>query len=78
MGSLGKSETQYPKPLKPSGVLEKFSYDDSTPAIGREFNNVNIVDDIINAQNADELIRDLGITSKLTINGAIKIGTGLT
>ncbi|KAI1642317.1 taurine catabolism dioxygenase [Daldinia loculata] len=62
MGSLGKSETQYPKPLKPSGVLEKFSYDDSTPAIGREFNNVNIVDDIINAQNADELIRDLGIT----------------
>ena len=59
-----RKERIYPAPLKLSGALEKFSYEDATPAIGREFLDVNIVDDLLNASNADELIRDLAITGK--------------
>jgi hypothetical protein len=54
---------QYPAPLKLSGALDKFSFEDTTPVIGREFLNVNIVDDLLNAPNADDLVRDLAITS---------------
>jgi hypothetical protein len=57
-------ESTYPVPLTLSGALEKFSYEDTTPLIGREFLDINIVDDFLNASNADELIRDLAITSK--------------
>jgi hypothetical protein len=53
------------EPLVLSGILDKFEYEDTTPDLGREFTNVNIVDDLLNAQNTDELIRDLAITSKL-------------
>lgn len=56
--------TSYPEPLKPSGALDKFSFEDTTPVIGREFLNVNIVDDLMNAPNGDELLRDLAITSE--------------
>ncbi|KAK8019005.1 taurine dioxygenase family protein [Apiospora arundinis] len=52
----------FPKPMKLTGVLERFRYIDSTPAIGREFPDLNIVDDLLNAQNVDELVRDLAIT----------------
>ena len=52
------------KPLAPSGCLNKFKYEDTTPEIGREFLNVNIVDDLWNAPNADELLRELAITSE--------------
>jgi hypothetical protein len=58
------NERAYPAPLALSGALEKFSYEDSTPAIGREFHGVNIVDDLLNASNADQLLLDLAITSK--------------
>lgn len=54
---------QYPAPLKKTGVLDKFSFEETTPAIGREYPNVNIVDDLLSAENADELVRDLAITS---------------
>lgn len=65
MGSLEQTpETPYPKPLELSGVLEKFDYVETTPVIGREFPSLNLVTDVLNASNADELIRDLGITSK--------------
>jgi hypothetical protein len=57
----------YPKPLKQSGALEQFSYEETTPVIGREFLNVNIVEDLLNASNADELIRDLAITSMFAL-----------
>ena len=60
-------ETKYPEPLTPSGALDKFTFEESTPVIGREYPSVNLVDDIINAKNADELIRDLAITSKSTL-----------
>lgn len=56
----------YPEPLKLSGALKQFSYEDTTPVIGREFHNVNIVDDLMNNANADELLRDLAITSTVT------------
>lgn len=57
-------QVQYPVPLKQKGALEKFSFEDTTPAIGREFPNVNIVHDLLNAPNADKLVRDLAITSR--------------
>ena len=53
-----------PRPLQASGALDKFTYEDTTPVIGREFPNTNIVDDLLNADNADELVRDLAITSE--------------
>lgn len=52
----------YPEPLQLSGALDKFSFEDTTPAIGREFHDVNIVDDLLKASNSDELVRDLAIT----------------
>ena len=51
------------EPLKLSGALEKFASEDTTPSLGREFLDVNIVTDILHADNADELLRDLAITS---------------
>lgn len=53
----------YPAPLKQSGALDAFQFEDITPVIGREFLDVNIVDDLLNAPNADQLIRDVAITS---------------
>ncbi|KAI5924398.1 taurine dioxygenase family protein [Camillea tinctor] len=52
----------YPKPLKLSGALDKFTYEEVTPVIGREFPTTNIVDDLLHAENSDELLRDLAIT----------------
>jgi hypothetical protein len=52
-------------PLKKSGALDAaFTFDELTPAIGREYPNAKIVEDILNASNADDLLRDLAITSK--------------
>ena len=63
-GDNNSGEHGFPKPLHLSGALEKFSYEDTTPVIGREFLNANIVDDLLYADNTDELLRDLAITSK--------------
>lgn len=56
-------ERPFPEPLKLSGALDKFEYEDTTPVIGREYHNVNIVDDLLKSPNADELLRDLAINS---------------
>lgn len=53
----------YREPLKKSGALDKFQHEDTTPTIGREFINVNIVDDLLNGSDADALLKDLAITS---------------
>jgi hypothetical protein len=58
-------EKYFPQPLRPSGKLDEFKWEDATPVIGREYPTVNIVDDLMNASNADELLRDLAITSRL-------------
>ncbi|KAK8004277.1 putative DNA replication regulator SLD2 [Apiospora arundinis] len=60
--AITEGAAAYPKPLQLSGALEKFAYEEATPVIGREYLNVNIVDDLLNAANADELLRDLAIT----------------
>jgi hypothetical protein len=49
------------KPVQATGVLDSLSYEDLTPAIGRAFENVNIIDDIMNAENADERLRELAL-----------------
>lgn len=64
-GSLTE-QVQYPVPLRSNGALEKFDSEDTTPTIGREFFNVNIVDELLNAPNSDELIQDLAITSMIS------------
>jgi hypothetical protein len=51
-----------------TGVLENFDYEDVTPIIGREFPTLNVVDDLINAQNSDELLRELAITSMYLVS----------
>jgi hypothetical protein len=56
--------SQYPKPLVLGDSLTKFKQEDSTPVIGREFLEANLVDDFLNAENSDDLLRDLAITSK--------------
>jgi hypothetical protein len=52
-------------PLELSGALDSFQFEESTPAIGREYLNVDIVKDILDADNAKALVRDLAITSEL-------------
>lgn len=61
--TTSSSNGSYPKPLRQSGALESFEYEDTTPVIGREFIDVNIVDDILGAKNAEQLLRDVAITS---------------
>lgn len=51
-------------PLEPSGALEAFLFEETTPTIGREYFDVDIVKDILGAENADALVRDLAITSE--------------
>jgi hypothetical protein len=58
------AKSQHCVPLELSGALDKFSFEETTPEVGREYANVNIVDDLMNAENADDALRDLAITSK--------------
>lgn len=52
-------------PLELSGALSSFQFEESTPTIGREYFDVDIVEDILDSENGDALVRDLAITSKL-------------
>ena len=53
------------EPLKKTGALDTtFEFEDLTPSNGREY-KANIVEDLLDAPNADDLLRDLAITSKL-------------
>lgn len=61
----GKAKS-YPKPLKSSGLLAKFTWEDVTPVIGREFPTINLVNDVLHAANSDQLVRDLAIESEFT------------
>lgn len=51
------------EPLKKSGALNQFKRFEVTPHIGTEFPDAQITD-LIKADNADELLRDLAITSE--------------
>ena len=54
------------QPLKLSGALDKFDFFDVTPVIGKEFPTANLKD-WSEAPNADELLRDLAITSTMPV-----------
>lgn len=51
------------KPVQATGVLAGLEHEDLTPAIGRAFHNVNIIDDIMNAEDADDRLRELALIS---------------
>ncbi|RYP11633.1 hypothetical protein DL767_011110 [Monosporascus sp. MG133] len=55
------SKSQKQKPLELSGALDGYNWFDTTPVIGREFPNANLVE-WLEAPNSDALIRDLAIT----------------
>lgn len=57
---------RFKEPLKLVGALDGVKFSDITPVLGREYPKARIVD-WMNAPNADELIRDLAITSKCGI-----------
>ena len=64
-GNHVNGKSAYPQPLQPSGTLDQFKFEDTTPTIGREFLGVNIVDDLLNAgEDANARLRDLAITSE--------------
>lgn len=50
------------EPMKLKGILDQFKSFDVTPAIGREYENVNLKD-WLRAPNSDDLLRDLAITT---------------
>lgn len=50
-----------------SGSLDQYESSDITPVIGREFLKANLVD-WMNDPKADELLRDLAITSELSFS----------
>lgn len=59
------AQASYPgQPFQLAGAIEAWSNFDVTPVIGREFANVDLAS-ALRAENSDELIRDLAITSKL-------------
>lgn len=49
-------------PLKSTGVLDKYSHFDNTPTIGRQFDELQLTD-LLDAENSDELIKELAIIS---------------
>lgn len=61
------TEKTYPTPLKLSGALDQFKSFDVTPVIGREFQEGNLAE-WLRAENSDELLRELAITSKSISN----------
>jgi hypothetical protein len=61
-------------PLKKVGALDdKFKFEETTPVVGREYPELDLVNDVLNASNAEELIRDLAITSTFscTVDAAL-------
>ncbi len=54
------------EPLRLSGALDHIKSFDVTPVIGREFEGVDLAE-WLKAPNSDELLRDLAITSTLTL-----------
>lgn len=56
------------EPLKPTGVLDQYEHVDLTPVIGREYHNVQLTE-LLKAENADELIRELAIIGETNSEG---------
>jgi len=64
-GQAGPTASSYTSDsaLKPSGALDHLESFDITPVIGTEFPTANLVD-LIQAPNADELLKELAYTSE--------------
>lgn len=62
---LPELRTEHREPLKLSGALDGLEHFDVTPVIGREYVDANLVD-LLRAENSDDLIRDLAITSTVS------------
>ena len=58
-----KAKTLIKEPLKYSGSLDQFPHEHLTPALGTEFSTATQLSQLLKADNADELIRDLAILS---------------
>lgn len=56
-------QSQHVKPLRTKGLLDQYESFDTTPTIGREYPTIDLKQ-LLQAPNADELIRDLAITSE--------------
>lgn len=52
------------KPVQSTHALDQLSHEDLTPAIGRAYQDVNIIEDIMKADDADERLRELALVSK--------------
>ncbi|CAO1623222.1 unnamed protein product [Sympodiomycopsis kandeliae] len=50
----------FPRPLQLTGILDQYEFSESTPVIGREYPTLQ-AKELINAPNADELLRELAI-----------------
>jgi hypothetical protein len=61
------------EPLKPTGILDQFKSFDVTPVIGKEFPEAHLVD-WLRAPNADELLRELAITSMFPYPSSLQVG----
>lgn len=57
------TEAPHREPLQLKGALDKYESFDVTPVIGRQFKDVNLKE-WLRAENSDELLRDLAITSR--------------
>lgn len=64
LANMGSAAATDEKPLKTGLLDSRFDYEDITPTIGREYHDVDIVKDLMQGPDADELLRDLGITSE--------------
>jgi len=64
-GGNPEARTRCLQPMINSGALDKFTYRDLTPAIGREFEGLQ-VRELLNAD--EQLIKDLAVTSQSTPN----------
>ncbi|KAK2764452.1 hypothetical protein FQN54_009146 [Arachnomyces sp. PD_36] len=60
-GGNEQARPRLTKPLTYSGSLDSFTHNDITPVIGREYRGIQ-VNDLLKANNSDDLIRDLAVT----------------
>lgn len=55
--------TSFPAPLTLGTSIDHWKYEDLTRILGRVYNGIDLAE-VLNAPNADELLRDLAVTSE--------------
>ncbi|KAK4687226.1 hypothetical protein P7C73_g2890, partial [Tremellales sp. Uapishka_1] len=56
-----RGRNRFASPLKYEGLLESYPHFEVTPSIGREFDSSLQLTELLNAPNAEELVRDLSV-----------------